>query len=400
MYELIEEIRSEREWKNERILSWFRLSTSLLFSFFDLLAFFGYVHFTNVTPNHTTLLIDFFLIGYGSAVLYVVQKNEFLPKLKYFVILFDYLSVIIIFQFDLTVPTNGANDLYVIFLASIYFYLLNLLRYSKPGTIFGMVIAILFFEWNRYVLLPEHVEELLPMRLALLVILLIGYIIIRSQEVMMKEVGTKKMMERYLSPELVNQLDRGESHQLSAGVSKDLAILFSDIRSFTSLSEKLNPAEVVTFLNGYLSLMTEQIFSESGMIDKFIGDAILASFGLTKKEDKSLHAVLSAIKMIRSVSKLKPDLKIGIGIHTGSVIVGNIGSASRYDFTMIGDAVNLSSRIESLTKVYHCSILISETTAADLPKETLSHGFLVREIDRVRVHGKTEAVTLYEVLLV
>lgn len=398
MLAIVEQIRSDREWKNERILSWFRFSTSFVFSFFDLLAYLGYLEFTNVTPTRTTLLIDFFLILYGAIVLKIVYQYTFLSKLKYFVILFDYFTIILIFKFDLTVATKGDTLLFTIFLATFYFYFLNLLRYSKSGTIFAMFIAISFFEWNRYSLLPVDVEELLPMRMALLIILFIGYAIIHSQDKMMKEVGTKKLMERYLAPELVDHLDKGDKSQLSTGMSKNLAILFSDIRSFTSFSEKLKPDEVVRFLNEYLTLMTEQILSEDGMIDKFIGDAILATYGLTKTENKSLHAVLSAIKMIQSISKIDPLLKIGIGIHTGNVTVGNIGSINRFDFTVIGDTVNLASRIESLTKVYQCGILASESTIFELPKDTKQYGFLIREVDRVRVHGKQKAVTVFEII--
>ena len=396
--EIIERIRQEREWKNEKILSWFRFSTSFIFSIFDVLAYRKWIQFTQVPPNAQTLFIDFTLLAYGASILVILHRREFMPKLKYFIILADYLTIVAIFQLDATVPTKGSNVIYIIFMATIYIYLLNLLRYSVSGTVFAMGVAILFFEWNRNALIPGAVEELLPMRIALLIILFLGYAVTRSQKEMMKEVGTKKMMESYLSPELVSHLDRREKGNSESGRIQNVTILFSDIRSFTSISEKWEPSEVVTFLNEYLSLMTEKILERSGTIDKFIGDAIFATFGINGSENKSLNAILSAIQMQDSLSKLKTPIRIGIGIHTGDVIVGNIGSEKRFDFTAIGDSVNLASRIESLTKKYNCGILVSQATIAELPQDTSSFGFVFREIDRVRVQGKEEPVTIYEIL--
>lgn len=153
--------------------------------------------------------------------------------------------------------------------------------------------------------------------------------------------------------------------------------------------------------------MTEVIFKFNGTIDKFIGDAIMTIFGAPfKRDDDALRAVKSAVAMIREIESInevmanpEDKLQVGIGIHTGEAIVGNIGSDRRLDYTVIGDNVNLASRIEGLTKHYQCSILISEATFKQLEgKFSDEDGFLIREIDQVIVKGKSKPITVYEVV--
>ncbi len=151
--------------------------------------------------------------------------------------------------------------------------------------------------------------------------------------------------------------------------------------------------------------MTDIIFHNKGTIDKFIGDAIMTVFGAPiQNNDDAYRAVKSAIEMNQSLihfnnshPQLKKGLEIGIGIHTGEVITGNIGSDKRLDYTVIGDNVNLSSRIQDLTKFYKCPILISESTVKELPLEIVDKEFIIREVDKVIVKGKTEFVKIFEV---
>ncbi|PJE02991.1 MAG: adenylate cyclase [Leptospira sp.] len=394
----IEKTIQDREWKNEKFLSWFRFSVSSLFSTFDCLAYFGLIPFTAVPPNGITILIDLGLLIYALSVLFVLYKNAYLPNFKFLIITFDYLVIILTFSLDETVPLRASDGIYVIFLATIYIYLLNLLRYSQRGTNFAIVVALLFFEGCSFLFLPPDTEGTMPMRIAVCVILLLGYAITKAQKEMIQEIGTKKIMERYLSSELVGSLDKGKIEEIGLGKSQNLAVLFSDIRGFTSLTEKLPPNETVQFLNEYLSIMTDQILSESGMIDKFIGDAIFATFGLQNFSNRSLDAINAAIKMQKSLSKLSYPIEIGIGIHNGDVILGNIGSEKRFDYTAIGDTVNLTSRIESLTKIYKCKILVSQFIIAELIENNFQLNFIYREIDSVRVKGKLEPITIYEII--
>lgn len=153
--------------------------------------------------------------------------------------------------------------------------------------------------------------------------------------------------------------------------------------------------------------MTDVIFRFNGTIDKFIGDAIMTIFGAPfKQDDDALRAVKSAVAMIHELEKLnqkmihpQDKLHMGIGIHTGEAIVGNIGSDRRLDYTVIGDNVNLASRIEGLTKHYQCAILISEATFQQIKgKYSMEDGFEIREIDKVIVKGKSKPITVYEVI--
>lgn len=211
----------------------------------------------------------------------------------------------------------------------------------------------------------------------------------------------KSTMSRYMSPNLAEKLL--ESNEFSLGGTKTMAtILFTDIRNFTTLSEALGAEETVKLLNSYFSLMVDCIQKEKGILDKFIGDALMAVFGNPfPHEDDPDRAVRAAIEMMRSLSRfnntrekrgLEPIIH-GIGINTDMIVSGNIGSEKRMDFTVIGDGVNLASRIEGLCKYYGVSILISEFTHAQL-KST----FRSRLLDKVIVKGKLNPVSIYEII--
>jgi class 3 adenylate cyclase len=248
--------------------------------------------------------------------------------------------------------------------------------------------------------------DIIPMFLGLSIMLYIGYSLTASNLTMMEEANTKLMMERYLSPQLVTELYKNNSSIEPGGKIQKVTILFSDIRSFTTISEKLSPDDVVQFLNEYLSLMTDKIFLNNGTIDKFIGDAIMTIFGAPiQGEDDSLRAIITAFQMQEALEELNHKKKLtsipmemGIGIHTGDVLAGNIGSSKRLDYTIIGDNVNLCSRLESLTKIYPCKIIISEYTFLEIEKICLENNFVTREVDTVLVKGKTKQIKVYEVI--
>ena len=216
--------------------------------------------------------------------------------------------------------------------------------------------------------------------------------------------GEKRMkstMSRYMDPGLADQLLAG-GEDILGGKSVSATILFSDIRGFTTLTEELGAQGTVSLLNEYFTHMVDCIQAEGGMLDKFIGDAIMAAFGIPlPHDDNEDRAVRSAINMInvltqwnagRSSQGKKPVL-IGIGINSDTVVSGNIGSPKRMDYTVIGDGVNLASRLESACKQYNAKILISENTY-----NKLKGTYRVRDIDDVVVKGKTQPVRVYEVL--
>lgn len=215
----------------------------------------------------------------------------------------------------------------------------------------------------------------------------------------------KRMLSQYVSPSILTTLiDKSPQDVLKAevGSKENLTILFSDIRGFTSISERLAAEQVVELLNGYLSEMVDVIFKHEGTLDKFIGDAIMAFWGAPiKVDDHGMRAVLAALDMRRQldiynqglVAKGAIPLEIGIGINTGAVILGNIGSEKKLDYTVIGDNVNLASRMEGLTKVYGSPILITESTY-----EEVHTSIPCRLIDMVRVVGKQKGIRIYQPL--
>ncbi|HUP25941.1 MAG TPA: GAF domain-containing protein [Thermoanaerobaculia bacterium] len=216
-----------------------------------------------------------------------------------------------------------------------------------------------------------------------------------------REKRIKSTMARYMDPALADRL-LAEGEEILGGQSALATVLFSDIRSFTSLTEELGAQGTVSLLNEYFTLMVDCIQSESGMLDKFIGDAIMATFGIPlPHDDDEDRAVKAAVAMMRELAtwnrrRLENGLKpvdIGIGLNTDTVVSGNIGSPKRMDFTVIGDGVNLASRLESACKQYGAHILVSENTY-----KRLKGTYRSREADRVIVKGKTEPSVLYEVL--
>jgi adenylate cyclase len=224
---------------------------------------------------------------------------------------------------------------------------------------------------------------------------------------MIEDISTEKRvkatMARYMDPAIAaRMLDSKGDTSLLGGASTRATVLFSDIRGFTTLSEELGAQGTVAFLNEYFSLMVECIAHEEGMLDKFIGDAIMAAFGLPiAHDDDEDRAVRVAIAMIRECRRWSRDriqrgqkpVEMGVGLNTDLVVSGNIGSAKRMDYTVIGDGVNLASRLESACKIYSAQILLSENTFHRL------HGtYRVRNIDQVVVKGKTEPIGVYEVL--
>lgn len=211
----------------------------------------------------------------------------------------------------------------------------------------------------------------------------------------------RKMLSQYVSPailtEMVDKTD--ELAKADVGSVETLTILFSDVRGFTSISENLNATEVVELLNIHLGAMSDVIFEYRGTLDKFIGDAIMAFWGAPiKSANHANEAVESALAMVRQLKLVNEQLKekgyksikVGIGLHTGDVVLGNIGSAKKLDYTIIGDNVNLASRMEGLTKNYHCEVLITEDTV-----NALTNPIPCLKVDVVRVKGKTHPTAVY-----
>ena len=206
---------------------------------------------------------------------------------------------------------------------------------------------------------------------------------------------------QYVPPELVDEMAQNPTNFNMEGESRELTILFSDVRGFTTISESLDAKTLSEFINAFLTPFTKVIYDHRGTIDKYMGDCIMAFWGAPIVDnDHARHGVQSAFEMLKAMERLNkefvkkgwPPIKVGIGLNSGRVSVGNMGSEIRLAYTVMGDAVNLASRLEGITKEYGAAIIIGEETRHQLPDLT------AREVDKVKVKGKDIAVTIYEPL--
>jgi len=211
----------------------------------------------------------------------------------------------------------------------------------------------------------------------------------------------KKLFSRYVSKDVYDQLVANPSLAALGGARRHMTVLFSDIRGFTTMSEKGTPEDVVSQLNQLFTRMVAVVFEHRGTVDKFVGDMVMALYGAPlDDEDHAEHAVQTALAMIRTLQQLnaewardgKPQLDIGIGINTGDMIAGNVGSEAIMSYTVIGDAVNLGARLESLNKDYGTRIIISEAT-----RERLKGRYDIHPLGDVIVKGKSKPVAIFEV---
>jgi adenylate cyclase len=213
----------------------------------------------------------------------------------------------------------------------------------------------------------------------------------------------RKTFASYVSPGVIALIEKDpKKYFKTGGESKDLTVMFSDIRSFTTISEGLTPNELVALLNEYLGDMTDILFKRWGTLDKYIGDAIMGFWGSPfPQDDHAIRACACALDMrvrlkelnLKWESEGRKQLAIGVGLNTGEVNVGNMGSSKRLAWTVMGDNVNLASRLEGITKEYHVQCVVSESTY----RAAKDH-YVFREIDKIKVKGKTLPVTIFELL--
>lgn len=262
----------------------------------------------------------------------------------------------------------------------------------------ALYIALNYLLFSRYLLDVSLLSPLMALGLTT-----IGSEIYRSLVVDRKGRHMKRAFSNYVSADLVAQIMKNPDSLKLGGEKREISILFSDIRGFTTLSEQLSPEALVQVLNEYLNPMTMIVLEEKGTLDKYIGDAIMAIYNAPLDvTGHAGHACRSALKMIEKLGELNRSfsergihtIDIGIGINSGDAVVGNMGASMRFDYTAIGDNVNLASRLEGLNKMYGTHIIVSEST-----KLLAGEGFCFREIDLVAVKGKLQPVPIYELLV-
>lgn len=276
--------------------------------------------------------------------------------------------------------------------------LLSALRYSKVTIIYSTGVGFLsgIFLLVRYIQFSWVTLFTPPM------ILISGLLTLWISSDLGKlflRLRLRERLMRFLSKDIVESIDSGLINLELGGEKKEVTVLFADIRNFTKMSEGKDPYEIVSILNEYLTAMTKIIFEHGGTIDKFIGDAIMTVFGTpVSKADDPLRAVQAASRMQKRLEELnakwisenRTPIEIGIALHTGTVVAGNIGSPERMEYTVIGDTVNLTSRIEGLNKTYHTNILVCQSTYNHVKKE-----IPMMFVAETQVRGRNEPTKLY-----
>ena len=270
------------------------------------------------------------------------------------------------------------------------------------STIVTLAAFFLYFMFAYIMFNPFNTLVIMFTPLLLIVLSFIGITIYRVMTEQKEKRYIRNTFSKFVSKSVVDDLLKNPHKLKLGGEKKVLTVMFSDIRGFTTLSEMLTPEELVEQLNIYLQAMTDLVFEYDGTLDKYIGDAIMAFWGAPiELEDHALKACKSALEQIRCMDEMnakwvaegKPTLDIGIGLNSGDMVVGNMGSSSRMDYTLMGDNVNLGARLEGTNKVYGTKIIIGDSTY-----EMVKDHVVARELDLIRVKGKNHPVKIYELI--
>jgi adenylate cyclase len=419
----VRSILEQEENNGARVANLFRYVIALLFAF---------PLFSNVTDTSTLVTnLIFFALYLGITIGHtVILRNEFRTfklAFDYLVIIYDYFLITgMMVYYSLSVsPDNFAhaikNPLFLYYLVPLATTALQF----RPRLLFVAITTMFLFygwmilyglthgmkltnDWLRYILGPDVVlSDILTKPIPLVCLaLILAYVAYRAMY-MIQRIGDvesqRASLARYFSPDVVEELSSSHS-SLGPGVRQKVTILFSDIRNFTKMSERMQPDELASFLTDFRNRMTTAIFQNGGTIDKFVGDAIMATFGTprpsatagldTKNALRAGVAMMRALTMLndeRAIAKQNP-IGIGIGIHTGEVFSGTIGSEGMVEYTVIGDAVNTASRIESLCKLLKTDFLISSQVASEI------EGMVpVEKMRQVKVKGKEQPLQVYRV---
>ncbi len=291
----------------------------------------------------------------------------------------------------------------LILLAASGLLLAALFPFLNPGWLIviafmmlGGVVGVNFYLWRELLLDLPLASSLLMVMLVSTANLVIGYLRENNQRRMLKS-----MFDQYVPPAHIDSMMEGAGSESSfLGESRNMSVLFSDIRSFTTISENLSAVQLKELLNLYFTPITSAIFNHQGTIDKYVGDMVMAFWGAPLKDEKhAVHAIDAALEMLEITERLKPELqarnlpevRVGIGVNSGDMNVGDMGSTFRRAYTVLGDAVNLGSRLESLTKFYGVKLLVGDET-----RQQAEDAYTFRLIDRIQVKGKEEAVLAWE----
>lgn len=397
----VREAFQKREMKSERRINYFRMIGLIFLSITDSTNFFLQGEYTSELIIFVMVFTLIFLSYFGFIHYITAEKQPYRPWVKYLTITCDYLMLVSI----TTDPNSGSfmqlETSTLGFLMLMLLTLINLLsalRHSRIAILYSTTLGSL-----SAILILNHLQidpTLFIYGPAMMIITgLLTMAIANNMSSLFLKLRHRERLMRFLSPEIVEKLDSGSLKLELGGEVKEVTVLMTDIRGFTSLSEERDPHEVVALLNEYFTAMSNIIFKYGGTLDKFIGDAIMAVYGTPESyPDDTLRALKTAQEMIRAMEELNakwkekdfPELKMGIALHTGQVLAGNIGSPKRMEYTVIGDAVNVTSRIESMNKTYNTEILFTQETYSKI-KDHIS----ARVVGDAPVRGRKNQIQLY-----
>lgn len=289
-------------------------------------------------------------------------------------------------------------EISILLILSMLFTLL-VLHYTKTVVlqIISIAVMMLLVYIASYISFGNHVITPLPWLLLAVFVSSVFSILIRFIRERKKSEHVQSLFSKYVHKDVLRELMKSPGKLNLTGEKRYLTVLFSDLRGFTTLSESMSPEALTSVLNGYFSAMTPIILDERGTVDKFIGDAVMAFWNAPLPVDHHEgHAVRAAIRMQEEITRFNGEhgytLAAGVGIHAGDAVVGNVGSQERVNYTILGDTVNLASRVEGLTKKYGVGVLVTDEVRNKIEDDTI----MFRKLDVITVKGKTKPTVLYE----
>jgi adenylate cyclase len=357
--------------------------------------------------------------------------RHFAPINKYLIIFFDILTISVLIYFIFkniyysNNPTVQSNqpifdyNSYHAFLFAIYIFLamvfmmIDIFRFSVFSSFFLGLLILISYSVNYYLHTSEFSLSGDKFSVNIIIYNILYFSIIVTMSTISALISNhlrkivvlskkQERLQRFLPETVAKEFISNKEDFSLEGERKVVTILFTDIRGFTSMSESKEPEEVVQFLNEFMDEMIDVIFIHQGTLDKFLGDGIMAIFGApVELENSAENALNAAIEMLERLKKFNStegnifnkEISIGIGIHTGEVVLGGIGTDKRMDFTAIGDTVNTASRLQDITKNYNTPVILSEST-----KEKIRSTIPLGELDRVKLRGKKQEIQIFHIL--
>ncbi len=416
----IEKILLKEEYKAERFISVIRvILLAIILLEMLLVGLITKEHSTlKIVPVFSGLLVFSLLMMLDTIIFGSKRYYHFFTRLfKYFIILVDTFIVGLLTYFLISTTPQGQQNPWGMSLVFLGFdtilFVTTIFRYSKIASIYLGVVSVLCFVGLSFYM--NHYQNLLELVIyqgsynmafeitfwVIVSLSILSTILNKNVWAILVKNKKQEQLSRFLPETIVNDILNGNKEISLGGSKQQVTILFSDIRNFTAMSENQDPEEVINFLNSYFNDMIEILFRYNGTLDKTMGDGMMAIFGVPFSTGNDAdHAVSTAIDMIRKIQAFnglreiqgQEPIRIGVGIHTGEVVVGNVGTARRMEYTVIGDTVNTASRLETLNKQFGTSIIISQAT-----RDALKQDYAIQPLETVPIKGKQNQVQIYQV---